>query len=113
MASARQVEANRRNAQRSTGPRTPAGKARSRRNALKDGLTASTLLLDALTVQEEATITALAGPDPSDAAWEQARTVALAHHALRRCQEAQADLLADVVPQAPPSAQEQHLQRAL
>jgi hypothetical protein len=37
MASAAQVEANRRNAQKSTGPRTEAGKARTRLNALKSG----------------------------------------------------------------------------
>ena len=34
----RKVEANRRNALQSTGPRTPRGKAYGRRNALKHGL---------------------------------------------------------------------------
>ena len=38
MASLKQIEANRRNAQRSTGPRTPAGKAASRLNALGSGI---------------------------------------------------------------------------
>jgi hypothetical protein len=42
MATEKQIEANRRNAEKSTGPRTKAGKARSRLNARRHGL-ASTL----------------------------------------------------------------------
>lgn len=38
MASNRQIEANRGNAKRSTGPRTEAGKARSSRNSFRHGL---------------------------------------------------------------------------
>lgn len=45
MTSEAQIEANRRNSQRSTGPRTEAGKARSRRNALRHGLAARTLIV--------------------------------------------------------------------
>lgn len=44
MATVRQLQANRRNALLSTGPRTARGKSRSRRNALKHGLTAETLI---------------------------------------------------------------------
>jgi len=44
MASERQIAANRLNAQQSTGPRTDAGKRRSRRNAFKHGLTAESVV---------------------------------------------------------------------
>jgi len=40
-----QIKANRENAKRSTGPRTEQGKARSRLNALRFGLTADTIVL--------------------------------------------------------------------
>ena len=42
MASERQIEANQKNAKRSTGPRIPSGKAKSRCNALFHGLSRST-----------------------------------------------------------------------
>ncbi len=44
MATAAQIEANRLNAQRSTGPKTDEGKARVRRNAFKHGMTARTIM---------------------------------------------------------------------
>jgi hypothetical protein len=44
MATDKQVEANRRNAQRSTGPQTAEGKANSRGNALKHAMAAETLI---------------------------------------------------------------------
>src|SRR4051812_39607845 len=44
MTSFRQIEANRRNARRSTGPITEEGKLRSRRNAVRHGLTAETVI---------------------------------------------------------------------
>jgi hypothetical protein len=44
MASQRQFAANRRNAARSTGPRTEVGKLRSRQNACRHGLTAETVI---------------------------------------------------------------------
>jgi hypothetical protein len=45
MASAAQIHANRENAQRSTGPRTEAGKQATRHNALKHGLAAESLII--------------------------------------------------------------------
>ena len=46
MATEKQIEANRRNALKSTGPRTPEGRARSSRNALKHGLASEHAVLD-------------------------------------------------------------------
>jgi hypothetical protein len=45
MTSLRQIEANRRNARLSTGPVTEEGKKKSRRNALRHGLTAETVIV--------------------------------------------------------------------
>jgi hypothetical protein len=51
--STRKVAANRQNALKSTGPKTPRGKAYSRRNALKHGLFAMDLYVAALTEWED------------------------------------------------------------
>ena len=45
MATARQIEANRLNAQKSTGPRTPEGKSASRFNSLKHGIDAASIVI--------------------------------------------------------------------
>src|SRR3974377_64906 len=52
MTSFRQIEANRRNAQLSTGPVTEEGKKKSRQNAVRHGLTAETVI-DALEDAED------------------------------------------------------------
>ena len=45
MATAKQIAANRRNAEKSTGPKTDEGKANSRRNAVRHGLTGEGICL--------------------------------------------------------------------
>jgi hypothetical protein len=52
MASQAQIDANKRNAQKSCGPKTEAGKARARLNALKDGAWASTVTVSPVLPQE-------------------------------------------------------------
>ena len=44
MTSLRQIESNRRNAQKSTGPKTQDGKRRASQNAVRHGLTAETVV---------------------------------------------------------------------
>jgi hypothetical protein len=67
MTSPRQIEANRRNAIKSTGPRTQAGKDRTRRNALRHGLTAETVIAEIEDPQDyrcfEAAVTADFSPE--------------------------------------------------
>src|SRR6476619_5991854 len=45
MATQKQIEANRRNAQKSTGPKTEEGKTKSKFNAMKHGMTAEVAVL--------------------------------------------------------------------
>ena len=47
MASAAQIEANRKNAQKSTGPVTPEGKAKSGRNSIRHGILSRIIPIDA------------------------------------------------------------------
>jgi hypothetical protein len=51
-------DANRKNARHSTGPKTPGGKRRSRRNAVRHGLRSRTLLLDGTLEPDAASIIA-------------------------------------------------------
>lgn len=53
--SAKQIEANRRNAKKSTGPKTPAGRAVSKLNALKHGILSKEVLVRGLHRKESAT----------------------------------------------------------
>lgn len=70
MASERQIAANRRNAKKSSGPRSATGKARSRRNALRHGLAIASRTIPAFQqdVMELARLLSPAGDDFDDAA---------------------------------------------
>src|SRR5438067_661343 len=84
MAPLRQVVANRRNAQRSTGPRTAAAKTRIARNAFRHGL-AIPLIRDPIGSAEiEPLSMALVGPSARPERLEQARVAAEAELELRR-----------------------------
>ena len=63
MTSARKLEANRRNAQASTGPRTAAGKARAAQNARRHGLSLAALCNPSCSGEVEAQARAIAGAD--------------------------------------------------
>jgi hypothetical protein len=95
MATERQIEANRKNALKSTGPKTPEGKAISRANAVKHGLAADTLISNSL---QEALAARLDEwrdhykPDTPDAAFAVGAAVACTF----RIEECQANLEAIV-----------------
>ena len=92
MTSQRRIEANRRNARRSTGPRTDDGKARSRLNAVKHGLSASLpALVDTPAARELASLLSQGAADPAAAA-----RLAMAEALLERCRQVRASLSAGV-----------------
>ena len=84
MPSARRIAANRRNAQKSCGPRTHAGKARVRRNALKHGLSLSVLKSPGMSAEVEKLALALVGNDQDSRLLMQARKLAEAAMDLQR-----------------------------
>jgi len=53
--SQKQIEANRKNAQKSTGPKTKAGKAKSSKNATRHGLYAKDIVIDSPHLKEDPT----------------------------------------------------------
>lgn len=88
MSSNRRREANRKNACKSTGPRTMAGKLRSRENAIKHGLTAGIALTSE---DEQAVLERLATWYPELQTSFDARQVVLASIRIERCQEEEFD----------------------
>jgi hypothetical protein len=96
MTSPAKIEANRRNAQKSTGPTTPEGREVASRNALRHGLTAEKLVVldeeaEDYAAHYEATRAALA---PGDEVEEQlVERIALAGWRLRRAGRAEAAIV--------------------
>ena len=84
MATAKQVAANRANAARSTGPRTPAGRAKSSRNAFRHGLSLSLPRNLTTATEIDRLARAIAGENPSIQQLMAASELATAHCELVR-----------------------------
>ena len=78
MTSIRQIMANRVNARKSTGPKTPAGKARVSRNSLRHGFRAEALCVGGYSPEVEEFARVIAGNDASGERYEYACRVAAA-----------------------------------
>jgi hypothetical protein len=103
MATIKQIEANRLNAQKSTGPKTSGGKAAVRLNSLQHGLRAATLILPGENRQEFDQLYAALEADwrpQSTTARIYLEQMAVAQWKLRRIEVAEASLLAQDLPAA-------------
>ena len=95
MTSERKAHANRANAQRSTGPKTPRGKARAAGNARRLGLSLSVLADPVLSDQVAAITRAIAGKASDRNRFELARRIAEAQIDLQRLRQARHQFFAD------------------
>jgi hypothetical protein len=93
MASERQIAANRRNARKSTGPRSGAGKKRASRNAYRHGLTVSITSTAAFAKQLDNLVREIAGDSEDAIVLERARAVAQAELELARVRRAKIALI--------------------
>jgi hypothetical protein len=94
VASERQIAANRRNAQKSTGPRSVAGKRRARRNAYRHGLGAADPLFGSGEAKEfEAFVRSIAGDHAGPLALSIARDVARAEFQLAKIRRVKVALI--------------------
>lgn len=111
MSSGRQVAANRANAQKSTGPRTAAGKARASGNARRHGLTAAPEWQAVARWYRIILDDPGAAPDPLDldSFRRAARDLAEAEAQLERVRRAEEDYFRD--PEGPPGEAEEEMQR--
>jgi hypothetical protein len=97
MTSARKRAANARNAQKCTGPKTAAGKARSARNALAYGLSLTVVADVKLAPEVEILARKIAGEGASAACQELAVRIAEAQIDLDRVRRIRHDLLSDAL----------------
>jgi hypothetical protein len=97
MTSRRKVEANRANAQNSTGPTTAQGKARAARNAWRHGLNRSVFGDPVLSQQVEMMAAEIADDMADDEIYDFARRVAEAQIELQRIQFARHQILSDLL----------------
>ncbi|MBV8419676.1 MAG: hypothetical protein JOZ26_06665 [Hyphomicrobiales bacterium] len=93
MASERQIAANRRNARKSTGPRSGAGKNRASRNAYRHGLTLSITSTAAVAKQLDNLVREIAGDSKDAIVLERARAIAHAELDLARVRRAKVALI--------------------
>ena len=103
MATLKQIEANRRNALKSTGPKTPEGKAAVRLNSLQHGLRAQTLILPGEYRQEFDRLVAAFAAEwqpQSLTASTYVEQMAIAQWKLRRLEVAETNLLSQALPAA-------------
>ena len=92
MTSTRKLEADKRNASRSTGPRTPGGKLRSRHNARRHGLATPVENDSEAAARIESLAAILADGSNDFERTEQSRAVAGCHFDLRRIRAARHDI---------------------
>ena len=95
MTSERKAQANRANARKSTGPKTPRGKARAAGNARRLGLSLSVLADPMLSDQVAALTRAIAGQASDGNSFELARRIAEAQIDLQRVRQAWHQFFAD------------------
>jgi hypothetical protein len=93
MASERQIAANRRNARKSTGPRSGAGRKRASRNAYRHGLTLSITSTAAFSKQLDRLASKIAGNTDDAIVLERARAIAQAELELARVRRAKVALI--------------------